>query len=340
MTIRTVDASNVADFIAERTAKGSQILNPEQLVEHADRIEASKAKDRTPTPGNPVISTGTEEKLADAPPDPGNAEPSAKANIAKAKANTDPAVQKRIDELTAKQREAEEFAEEEYNGRLRAEARVGTLEREIEALRQQATPVVKEEALVEPDPNDPKYATVADFIKADREYQKQVRDRDIAKAREEERLKTMMERENELLARRIEIAREDIPDFNAVIEAADRVKVELPIYVQNLIRASEVGPQIAYHLAKYPDEQKRIMALRPELALAALGRIEEKYEKKANGAATPTPKPTIETTRAPAPVTPIRSGDAVIVTDPSQAPDFQTYKRLRAEQRKRDGRTR
>jgi len=139
------------------------------------------------------------------------------------------------------------------------------------------------------------------------------------------------------------VARGDLPDFNAVIEAADRVKVELPIYVQNLIKVSEVGPQIAYHLAKYPDEQKRILALRPELALAALGRIEARYEKQAKKEGEPPPpppaaKPTIETSKAPAPVQSLRTGEATVVSDSAQASNFNEYKRLRMEEIRRSGR--
>jgi hypothetical protein len=347
MAIRTVDASNVAEYVAERTAKGNTVLTPEQVIEHADRIEAAKKVDapaRTePTPGNPIISAG-EAETKDAPPDPGTLKPTAKEpsreQVAKAKAGTDPGVQKRLDELIASAREAEEISAEEYNNRLRAEGRVQELERELQAAKATKEPPPPE--LKEPDPNDPQFKTVAEFLVADRAYQKQVREREIAQARQEERLAIEMQRENELLAARIEVAKVDLPDFVEVIESGDRVKVELPQYVQNLIKASEVGPQIAYHLAKFPEEQKRILKLRPELALAELGKIASKYEKKANGSTTTPPaapsKTPIETTRAPAPVTPVRAGETPVEVDLSKPMPATQYIRLRREQMRREGR--
>lgn len=342
MAIRTVDASNVGEYVAERRAKGSEILNPEQLIAKADAIEAAKAGDRKDskeaTPGNPVIKDGVAETTADVAPDPGSKEPTAKTlakaeQDAKAKAGTDPAVQKRIDELTRLRKEAEEFAEDEYNGRLRAEGRVQELERQVVAMQ----PPPKVEELKEPDPKA--FTDIGDFIKAEREYQGKLTERAIAKARDEERARAVVERQNELLKTRIEQAKKDIPDFVAVIEAADRVKVAVPQHVQELIIESEVGPQLAYYLAKNPDEQKRIFAMTPAKALAALGRIEATYDKS-EGKAEEKPEakpPPIETTRAPAPIAAIKSdGAATISADPANAKDFDEYKRLRyAEMRRK-----
>lgn len=337
MAIRTVDASNVGEYVAERRAKGSEILNPEQLVAKADAIEAAKASDRGPkdkeaTPGNPVIKAGIAETTSDAPLDPGKQEPTAAKPVDKAKAGTDPAVQKRIDELTRLRKEAEEFAEDEYNGRLRAEGRIQELERELAA----TVPVQpKAEELKEPDPKS--FTDMGEFIKAERAYQAQEREKAIAKAREEERTRAVVERQNELLRMRIEKAKLDLPDFVEVIEAADRVKVAVPQHVQELIVDSDVGPQIAYHLAKHPDEQKRIFAMTPARGLAALGRIEALYEEKSQPQAEdkPQPKP-IETTRAPAPIASLKSdGAATISADPASAKSFDEYKRLRYEQLRR-----
>src|SRR5689334_5813097 len=103
MAIQTVTNSNLVEFVEKRQALGAMPEMP----------PADVAK-----PDSGVVATGG-ETISDAP-DPGKAEPSAKTNP----------VQPRINELTRLKKEAEEFAEEEYNKRVMAERRIGELEAE------------------------------------------------------------------------------------------------------------------------------------------------------------------------------------------------------------------
>jgi hypothetical protein len=71
---------------------------------------------------------------------------------------------------------------------------------------------------------------------------------------------------------------------------------------------SEIGPKIAYHLAKYPEENERLNTLSPLRRLAELGKLEDKLSK-------PTPK---VTTKAPGKLTTVK-GTTVVSTDPGIA---------------------
>lgn len=328
MAIKTVTTDNLAEYASERTAKGSELATNAQIVEASERIATANGTRKGPTPGNPVISTGSETLPGQIEPQ-GSQEQTADAQVEKAKAGTDPAVQKRIDELTRQKKETEEFAEGEYNSRIQSERRIA----ELEAQLSKAQPKAPEMEKLEP-PDPSKFETIADFVVAERAYTDKVTEQKIAQARMEERMALTVERENALLAERIKVAKESIEDFDAVITSADRVKVEIPTYVQRLIVKSTVGPQIAYHLAKYPDDQARIFAMEPELALAALGRIEERYEKKPDSVNT-VRTPNIETSRAPAPTAPIRTSEGTVASSTAQASSFQEYKRLRMEENRR-----
>ena len=88
------------------------------------------------------------------------------------------------------------------------------------------------------------------------------------------------------------------PDFDAVV-----MNPALPTLSRSsvsLIKASESGPQIIYHLAKRPDEAVRIARMSPEHQAMALGRIEAGL----SAPATTAKNPATSTTRAPNPLTP------------------------------------
>lgn len=308
MAIQTIDANNLSEYVAERTAKGSEMTTSAQVTEKVKGIANAK---------NPVLATGAE--TVDSAPDPGSQEPTAKA-ADKAKAGTDPAVQKRIDQLTREKREAEELFESEYNARLEAERRLRDLDKAEK-------PVVVEDVLKRPSPKD---FTDQDTYDAAMEAYETKREAKLAeRIRAEESQRQAMERQNELMKARIDRARESIPDFIQVIEAADRVKVPVPGHVQAAIVESDFGPEIAYHLAKNPDEQKRIFALTPAKALLELGKIENTFSAEVKETKA---TPTVETTRAPAPVTSVRSMDAAVSLDTRTATNFQDYKRLRTQE--------
>jgi hypothetical protein len=186
--------------------------------------------------------------------------------------------------------------------------------------------------MLEPEPKD--YADIGSFTKAWTEYNGKQTELKIAAARDEERNRIASERQAELMRARVEVAKSLYSDFDDVIQAADRVKLTVPMHVQAAIMESDFGPQLAYHLAKNPDDQSRIFALPAAKALLELGKIERRFETPDNVAATAAVKstPTIETTRAPAPVSSIKGDSGTINTDLTKPMAFQDYARQRREQ--------
>ena len=260
-------------------------------------------------------------------------------------------VQTRIDELVREKKEMEEFASNEYEARLAAQRRVVELEGQIAKATPKAEEVPKVEELKEPkrpvvaDYKEPEAYTEAMSKYADEraqfEVKKALKARDDAEAKrlkeaEEKRMAAAAEEQNKILLARTEAAKAVIPDFDEVIQSADRSKIPVPPHVVAVINESEVGPQMAYELAKDLDNAKRIFSLSPTKALLELGRMEEKYLKSAKPTKGAEPPKTPTTTGAPAPLPSLNgaAGDAPV--DFSQPMDFKDYKRLKLQQQRRE----
>lgn len=328
MAIQSVTNDNLAEFVASRQSKTGAISTPDQMVAEVNRQADAKEA------AKPVVVAAVTETTPDAPPDPGVQIPTAAKPVEpKTLGEAKQLAQKRIDELTRARKEAEEFAEDEYNTRLRAERRIGELEAHIAANKPVETKVEKPAEIKEPDPKD--FSDAAAYAKAlaQHEVKKALGERDAADAKKV--AEAEVARQNALLAERIKQAEVDLPDFKEVIEKGDRIKLDPPAHIKAAIIESELGPQIAYHLAKFPEEYERILKMSPAKALLELGRVELKYTKaapKPNGAAAAATT-TRETSRAPEPVTPVRSDATGIVdADFSKPMDFKDYKRLRYSQ--------
>jgi hypothetical protein len=234
--------------------------------------------------------------------------------------------------------ENERFAEQQFNERKLIEGRETALQERLRELEgKQAKPVEPE--LKEPDiKNYTNETGQVDWVK----FQKDTSTFAAKQAVAEERARQAQERgeaEQAEAAARVKAnadkARKAHPDFDKVMSSiantdADRV----PQFVLNYIFESETGAEIAYHLAKNPEESKRIAQLKPILGLAELGKLADTLSKPANpnnGATAATP-PARERGGAPPPITPLSgSGSGSVNTDPAKM----SFKELRAYERER-----
>lgn len=315
MAIKTVTNENLAEFVASRP-QPANITSPQAVIE--------AVQGDGPTPGNPVIKTG-EEKL-EGTPDPGQQPDKAR--------KTNP-IQPRIDELTREKKELDEAFQSEYEERLR-------LEGEVKALRLQLKPadekVEAPKELKAPDPS--KYTDQAAYDVDLKAYQDQLIDARVEVKLREKEAASAAQRADEAMAARVAAAKEAIPDFQQVIEASARAQTVVPVHIKAALIESELGPQLAYHLAKHPEEQKRIFALPVAKALLELGKIELKYTPKAEEKQPETPTQTPETSRAPAPIAKLKDSGAPVTNDLSKPMPFTDYKRQRIEQIRASGRRR
>lgn len=202
-----------------------------------------------------------------------------------------PGVQSRIDELT----------------RARYEA-----EREAKFWREQAakSPPPSTDA---PKPtradfadDDAYFEALADF-KAEQKVQQFSQQTQAERAQEAQARQTASQ--FDLYQERVQQA--GLPDYAEVVGQSD---VPAAPHVLESILDSDVGPQLAYHLAKHPDVAERLNALTPVQAAREIGRLEAAVASPATQPTTPAKR----TTSAPAPINPVRGGNGQF-TKPTEA---------------------
>ena len=95
------------------------------------------------------------------------------------------------------------------------------------------------------------------------------------------------------------------------------------------IRASEIGPELAYHLGSNPEEAKRIARLSPFLQAKEIGKIEAKLAEN---------PPVKKTSSAPAPITPVTARvtnpGVTDTTDPRSTQTMSASEWIEAERRR------
>ncbi len=317
MSIKSVTNANLAEYVAERSIKPTEIQNGDQMTNAVTKIAEVK---------NPVVEAKETKPNAANAPDPGEQEPTAK------KKNP---VQPRIDELTAQKRELEEFAESEYELRLRAERRIGELENQLKEVK----PEVKQEASkedIEPDPT--KYTDQKEFLKDWGAWNRKEAAKEFRAEQARQEQAKIQEQQNARIAAQIEQAKQDLPDFVEVIEAAGKENPFVPEHIKLAILDSDVGAHLAYHIRKNPEDEKRLYSLTPAKALLELGKLELKYLKEAKKDASAnitSPQQTIETTKAPTPPPKLKGAEGGIVSTNLAAPmNFKDYRAQRLEQQR------
>jgi hypothetical protein len=204
--------------------------------------------------------------------------------------------QERMDEVTAARRAAEREAD--------------TLRGEVEALRKLRTEdkvepaPQQEQESAEPDPADyelgdmdPKYFSDLIDWRAEQKFDA------FRKAGEAERARAEMEAHATAMRNtydeRASAAAEKYPDFEDVVTSgAARGEWPCPETVALGIMNSEVGPDVAYHLATNKAEAARIAKLHPLDQAREFGRLEARFMNPE-----PEEKPQLKTTSAPPPPT-------------------------------------
>ena len=100
-------------------------------------------------------------------------------------------------------------------------------------------------------------------------------------------------------------AREKYADYEKVAYTAP-----ISDLMAEVIKASDIGPDLAYHLGKNPEEAERISALPPLLQAKEIGKLEVKIMNQ--------PAEKVKASNAPAPIKPIGSHGKTDSSDPSK----------------------
>jgi hypothetical protein len=211
----------------------------------------------------------------------------------------------RIDELTAARREAEREAEYWRSKATQAPAPA-----------QEPQQPLRDEA--EPDPSKYTYGeTDANFIRDHATYHARKAFREEQERDQQARAQQTAQAQ---FAEREAKAVEQFDDFYQVVgHGYDKAVKVIPQAAQQAILECEVGPQIAYHLAKNPAEARRLSAMSPLSQAREIGRLEAKLT-----AAPLTPK---TATQAPEPSPSLRGAGGRFAPAPDTA-DFRQFEAL------------
>jgi hypothetical protein len=222
-------------------------------------------------------------------------------------------------------REAEEFATGEGRRAIEAERRAEQLQREIDALKGTKSGGPSADKDGGSDPDEPKpgdFKTVGEYTRALVKYEAK-KAGETGKAQAEQ--SKQQEHANEIVSafvKRQDEFKAATPDYEDVVGGTDLI---VPDIAKQYLIESEVGPQLAYHLAKNPDEVTRLKKLSPSRCVAELGKLETKFEKAAAPAKADA-APAKEISKAPAPISPLEGKETTVNKDPSQM----TFQELRA----------
>jgi signal recognition particle GTPase len=244
-------------------------------------------------------------------------------------------IRRKIGKKHRAMREAEEFAESQYNERKLAETRAQKLEQELAELKSRVAPPREDD----PEPQRSKY-TAEEQEKYWNERIKWEARQAVKKDREDrekEAAKEAFQKRADAFAKRLDAADRESPGLKDKLESSD---VLIPQDVLDHIVESDVGPQVADYLADHPEYVESLRAMSPRGALVSIGKLETKLETKPakpNGELSP--RSQAERSSAPAPITPIQGS----VTKPPEkdhnkmsfAEEKAWYNARKAEQRAR-----
>lgn len=207
-------------------------------------------------------------------------EASTEANPAKKPKPIQPRINELVDQRNAARTEAETKALEAEAATAEAQAlrdRLAEAERQLAILN-----APSQQTAADPRPDRKNFASDELFTDALSDWK--VDQRIVARERKdaETRQAAAQEQVTRNWQAQVEAGKEDMPDFDAVVGAAEMVfqQVVLDAVVDN-------GPRVAYHLAKNPEEARRIAAMRPSAAIAAVNKLGEQLAGDGGNTAAP-----------------------------------------------------
>jgi len=226
-----------------------------------------------------------------------------------------PKLEIRFEKITKQREEARAEAQREREARESLEAKV----RELESRSQPQ----KVEAAEEPRPEQ--FTDMYEYAKALTDYKV---DQRLSEEKQKEALAKVEAQRQQVIntwAKRVESAKAEMPDFEAMVGSAD---VVVSNEVRDAIFESDVGPQVLYHLAENPEIAEKLQGMTVTSALRTIGRLEAQFAK----AETQT-KPVVGKSKAPAPINPIRSAangrDVNLTSDGNFHGSYQAWKAAR-----------
>lgn len=248
-----------------------------------------------------LAPNGAPAEAADAEPvvEQEASEPS-EAEAATGEKKQNPKLEKRFSELTKQREAARQEAERERQARQELENRIKELEGKVNPP-QPADP--------DPKPDPSQFNDALEYAEALAEWttDKKLREREqqeMARRAQEEQTRKQAE-----FQKRVETAKQDLPDYEDTIAAAGDIPVSAP--VGEAIIESEYGPQLLYYLADNPEFARSLSDKSLTAQLREIGKLEAKFEKTE---APSKKEPVAKKSNAPAPISPIKASSSSVDT--------------------------
>ena len=232
-----------------------------------------------------------------------------------------PKLEKRFSELTKQREEARKEAAREREQREALESRIKELEGKAEP-----KPV---EENVKPSPSQ--FNDAFEYAEALAEWSAEQAILNREKAEAERKEQENRQKLADSWKQREAAIKADLPDYDDMIASAADVTVS--DVIRDAIIESDVGPRILYHLAENPELVETLNSSTPIKALREIGKLEAKFEAndtKQEAKTEAETKPSIARSKAPAPITPIKTSSAVADVGVSSDGEFHgTYQQWR-----------
>ena len=308
----------------------TQVLTSENSAEfYAQKLGLDTAKPDAPAAEDPAAKADAKADTPQGEPEQVDVEkPDGEGE--QTEEHKDGRLKKRFSELTAKRREADARA-------AAAEAKAAALEAELQ---QQRTPKGSPPAGGVPpagrappaglagEPQPHQFQDVFEYQKAVAVWAAEQVQSERDQERAQKEAQTAEQTRIEAAIRRQDEYRTTVADYDEVVDAAADAGVMISNVVREAMLDSEFYPQILYHLASHVDEARAIAKMSPVQAVRAIGKLEAKFD-----AAPAAPVKAVEVSRAPAPISPLKGGNAKpavpINGDGEFVGDYQTWKAMR-----------
>lgn len=307
-----------AQVVTEAPVKSAgSVVTSENLAEFTAN-KLGLATEESPTAADPVDENPGSEPAANEGQSGQDADEEAKATEEGKKPN--PKLEKRFSELTRQRKEAEAKAEAEKQARIELEERLAALEGQKAS--QQA-----------PQSNEkPRPEQFTDAFEYAEELAKWSAEQAVLRREQEEAQKKVEEQKQQVFKtwnERLEAAKAELPDYEDMVASSN---VTVNDTVRDAILESDVGPRILYELASDDGLAESLSKMTTAGALKLIGKLEARFEAKAEEPATQ--KPVVKKSNAPEPINPIRAtGGALDVRVDTKGEYQGSYRQWKADRK-------
>jgi len=214
-----------------------------------------------------------------------------------------PKLEKRFSELTKQREEARKEAQREREAREALENRLKELEVKV-------NPQPVEQVNAKPSPSQ--FNDAFEYAEALAEWSAEQAILNREKAEAERKVQEERSKVIKSWNERLETVKADLPDYDEMIASASDITVSDEI--RDAMLESEQGPRILYHLAENPELAEKLNSMSKVSALREIGKLEARFEAKETPKEAKTEaetKPSVAKSKAPAPISPIKTSSAV-----------------------------